>query len=208
MTTGRETDPWERQPGETDKAFSVFVTYRDAGPGRSLRKTASALGRELTQLADWSVRWGWQVRVRAWDDEMDRVRRQAALAETEAMAVRHARQARAAQDAAMAPVRAVLERMRSDPDWVDEMAELPLADAVGLALAAARQLPPLQVSERLARGEPTEITSVEVSVGPSSREDLGRVVEALGRVGLAAVTFGDEDGESTGLDEPDGPDDR
>ena len=208
MTTGREIDPWERQPGETDKAFSVFVTYRDAGPSRSLRKTASALGRELTQLADWSVRWGWQVRVRAWDDEMDRVRRQAALAETEAMAVRHARQARAAQDAAMAPVRAVLERMRSDPGWVEELEKLPLADAVGLALTAARQLPPLQVSERLARGEPTEITSVEVSVGPSSREDLGRVVEALGRVGLAAVTFGDEDGESTRLDEPDGPDDR
>ena len=32
--------PWERQKGESDKAYEAFVTYRDMGTDRSIRAVA------------------------------------------------------------------------------------------------------------------------------------------------------------------------
>lgn len=184
--------PWERQPGESTRAFLGFATYRDLGAARSLVEAARALGRNRVTLSDWSITHGWVARTDAWDAEQDRVVRAAQTAEVKRMAERHARQAQLAQQAAMAPLQAVLERIaaeRRDNDGRSPFLELMLsgdpADALELALSAATRLPALQQAERLARGEPTEIVAqAVVDLTPAGADDLAAVWEALSRAGL------------------------
>lgn len=66
---------WERQTGETDKAFQAFGIYRDMGPGRSMEAVGKAQGKSRKSIEPWSVTWGWGERASAWDDECDRNQR-------------------------------------------------------------------------------------------------------------------------------------
>ena len=83
-------DPWERQPGETTRAYEAFVMYRDMGADRSLRKVVQKLGKNFTTIGEWSGKYKWVDRVAAWEQEQDRVNRQAQLDEIKKMRKRHA----------------------------------------------------------------------------------------------------------------------
>ena len=193
-----QSQPWDRAPGESPKAFASFCAYRDWGPTRSLAKLAAGGGPSLRMLQQWSAQWGWVARAAAWDSFHDQVRQSAILDEVEAMAARHAREAREAQDAAMGPVRAILEQLGT-VEARRALASLPVDDAVSLALAAARHLPALQAAERLARGEPTSI-SEHVVTSELPADHLDTVLAALDRAGLHVTLPGGEDfGEDGGL---------
>lgn len=210
------TYPWERdkEAGETAAAFAAFVTYRDLPPrSRSLRKAAAAhyhddpeagVGRaKVVQFEKWSAEYDWQVRVEAWDDERDRVRRQAHLRAVEDMAERHARDAAAAQNLALLPLRYLANRLSDEEGRKNlqmEMQLLGLKDQIRLAFLGERLLPRLQLAERLARGEPTEIVQGELGVSVEgtvqhlhgiavvkrllATEEGVEALDAIGRLGL------------------------
>ena len=97
-----EFAPCEQQPGESAKAFEAFAIYRDMGAERSLRKLTQQLHKNLTTIRDWSVKWNWQERVRAYDRDLDRQAHAQAVREVRSMTNRHIRiamqlQARALQ---------------------------------------------------------------------------------------------------------------
>jgi hypothetical protein len=92
-----DVDPWDRQPGESARAYEAFRNYRDAGPDRSLRKTADALHRNRTLMERWSANWGWVVRADAWDKEQDRLHQVELAKARRRMALSHARIAGAMQ---------------------------------------------------------------------------------------------------------------
>lgn len=83
--------PWERQEEETSKAYAAFCVYRDLGPERSLAKAGAALGKNPGGLEEWSSKNDWVKRSAAWDDEQDRIARQAQLKEIARMRERHAK---------------------------------------------------------------------------------------------------------------------
>lgn len=61
-------DPlWETQPGEGAKAYEAFRTYRDLGTNRTMRRAGEILGKSESTLQDWSSRWRWTDRIRAYD---------------------------------------------------------------------------------------------------------------------------------------------
>ncbi len=70
--------PWERQPGETTKAFEAFCIYRDLGVDRSLAKVAEQLKKSGTLMGRWSGTYDWVNRAAAWDNEQDRIERETA----------------------------------------------------------------------------------------------------------------------------------
>lgn len=89
------TEPWERQDGETARAWEAFCIYRDMGPDRSLRKVVQELNKNLTTIAEWSSKYDWVKRVAAWDAEQDRIARQEQTKAIKAMRNRHAGMAKA-----------------------------------------------------------------------------------------------------------------
>jgi len=79
------TEPWEQQPGESSKAFRAFVVYRDMGTNRSLDKipllildpAGKPLYKSSRYFHDWATKFTWTARVRAYDNHLDEIRRQA-----------------------------------------------------------------------------------------------------------------------------------
>ena len=94
-TPAPQPEPWERQEGETARAFEAFSKYRDMGAERSLRKVVQALNKNLTTIAEWSSKYDWVKRVAAWDVEQDRIARQQQLQDIKKMRNRHAGMAKA-----------------------------------------------------------------------------------------------------------------
>ena len=82
--------PWERQLDDTNKSFEAFCIYRDMGRDRALSKVAAELGKTVALIERWSSKFNWVKRCEAWDDEQDRVAREAQLNEIKKMRKRHA----------------------------------------------------------------------------------------------------------------------
>lgn len=94
------TAPWERQPGEPLRAYRLFTLYRDMPPEeRSYLRVTQVLdasrGKKVTRtqpspyIREIGRKWRWVERALAWDEEVDRRRREAALRAAEEMARRH-----------------------------------------------------------------------------------------------------------------------
>lgn len=62
-----ELDPWDRQPGETSKAYEAFRAYLELGPTRTIDRAAEGLDKTRHILRKWSASHGWVPRSRAWD---------------------------------------------------------------------------------------------------------------------------------------------
>jgi hypothetical protein len=130
---------YERQPHESRAAYEAFTHYRDSLEERTLRRTARELHKSLTQMGGWNRVWRWQERVDAWDGQLDLERRQAARKAVREMGERHAKAAVAAMGLALRGMQAI------DP------AEMRAGEIARLLDVAVK-------TERIARGEPTEIT--------------------------------------------------
>ena len=83
-------EPWERQEGESAKAFEAFCIYRDLGINRSIAKVVQELGKSKALLERWSANHDWVERAAQWDAEQDRVVRQQQLDDIKKMRKRHA----------------------------------------------------------------------------------------------------------------------
>lgn len=90
MAKTNTPEPWERQDGESTRAYEAFALYRDMGVDRSLRKVAQQLNKSLTIVAKWSTESEWIKRVAAWDAEQDRIARKEQAEAIKKMRKRHA----------------------------------------------------------------------------------------------------------------------
>lgn len=131
---------WERQPGESAKAFHAFTLYRDLGHERSVSKVAQIYrpGRNLRSLMSrWSTKFNWVKRAEAYDDHMDKLSRKEAEKQVKDMKKRHITLGMALQTKAAEKLKDLKGKDMKVPDAIKALSE-------GVKL------------ERLARGEATE----------------------------------------------------
>lgn len=81
--------PWERQEGESEKAFEAFVVYRDMGRERTFVAVAEKLRKSDTLIRRWKERWEWAERVRAYDNELEKEAKAKAAKDRIKMTDRH-----------------------------------------------------------------------------------------------------------------------
>lgn len=163
-------EPYERQPGEPSKAFSVFAIYRDMGVRRSIKKSVKQFyGAEynagkLRMGQEWSRTWDWVRRVAAWDGYLDR---EARISQTEAVREMNRRYANTAKAVLSKAVQG-LKHVKSDELDATEIARL---------IEVANKI------ERLCHGEATEHTKSDVKTELSgSLEVVERIVPVRGTV--------------------------
>ncbi len=177
-------EPWERQTNEGAKQFRAFCIYRDL-PTRQrshnrvareyfdlteetlrplspedIRRKLSTANRQIDR---WASKWRWTERVKAWEDELDRINRQDQIQAMRAMNERHISIGVALQTRA-----------------VEKLGKMSLDDmeAYDVRLFAVDGIK----IERLARGEPESITKVEGDAPPSgiiSARELIDIIHAV-----------------------------
>lgn len=81
--------PWERQKGESEKAFEAFAIYRDMGEKRTLTAVAEKLQKSGSLIRRWKDRWDWVERVRAYDNGLEKEARAKAIKDRKDMTDRH-----------------------------------------------------------------------------------------------------------------------
>lgn len=186
-----DLEPWDRQPGETDPAWTAFVDYRDAGAGqRSQHKTARSLSCSRQTLAGWSTRHEWRKRVEAWDREQDRAKRRATIETVEKVAKRQATSLDAAAAALVMPIQAYLQRIQMKRQQVGDgelWSDYTDKQLAAEAQTAARLIPQLIQAERLVHGLSTSgAGQIVADEGSDERARVG----SLARVELEGMLVG------------------
>ncbi len=101
---------WDIRPDETARAYAAFATYRDMGPERSLEKAAKKLSKSSRVLAEWSGKFGWVERARAFDEQTAKMAADRAVVTHAEVRARQAQQARRMAEKGMQKIEA------TDPD--------------------------------------------------------------------------------------------
>ena len=89
MSKRSDTNPWERQEGESAKAFEAFTIYLEMGDERGIRAVAQQLDKSRTLIGRWSTTYRWVERVAAYDADVQRKAHAAAVKKQKKMAERH-----------------------------------------------------------------------------------------------------------------------
>jgi hypothetical protein len=147
-----EKHDWDRQPGESSKAYAHFCLYRDMSVNRSLRQMEKLDGctSQLRQLMRWSSKWRWVERCQLYDDYNERQLRVQQEKERREMHKRHAKIAMLGQNILIKGMEELLAKVQNGQQ---NLAPTELARLMDVSVKI----------ERLARGESTDI---QESVGP------------------------------------------
>jgi hypothetical protein len=152
---------WGRQPDESRKAFAAFLVFLSLGPGRSLSQASrihhsnGAVKRGASgTIRKWAKDFHWNVRAAAYDADQARMLRQKDLAGIQEMNDRQVNTALLMQQ------RGVLRLNSIEPET------LSIREAVEMLIKGA-------MLERLARGEPTEISENAGAVTPIQYIEIG-----------------------------------
>ncbi len=81
--------PWDRQKGESEKAYEAFTIYLQMGEKRTIIAVCKQLEKSRTLIDRWKERWEWQERVRAYDNDLVKEARSKAIKERKEMTDRH-----------------------------------------------------------------------------------------------------------------------
>lgn len=74
-----QSNSWDKQESESNRAYNAFLTYRDMGALRSLRKAAEIFYgiisvSKVNTFLRWSANNNWVARCGDWDAEEERIR--------------------------------------------------------------------------------------------------------------------------------------
>jgi hypothetical protein len=74
-------ESWERLPGETDKAFAAFCSFRDCGPERSIKKAVEGVEKEKGERvqncktwSNWCSQYRWRERSADFDRYIEKLK--------------------------------------------------------------------------------------------------------------------------------------
>lgn len=155
----RNDKPWERQKGESEKAFEAFAAYRDMGEKRTFAAVAEKLGKSDTLIRRWKERWEWQERVRAYDNNLEKEALKEAVKLRKDMMARHINIALQLQTKALKALNSLS---------TEDMTAKDIKEYIKMATDL----------ERLSRGEPPREEHEEKGNAPSSDDlDLSRMTD-------------------------------
>ena len=93
--------PWERQKGESEKAYEAFTVYRDMETRRTISAVVKQLEKSRCLIDRWKDRWEWTERVRLYDNFLEKQAKEKAVKDRKAMVDRQVKIAMQVQKKAL-----------------------------------------------------------------------------------------------------------
>ena len=189
-----EPETWDRQLGESSEAYAKFTIFKNLGPRRTQAAVARSLGHNSqNSISKTAIQYNWKERAADWDFYIDKIQ-QAEIAELQSrLAKEQFDLATAALQAAHLPVLALLDRMETDPEAVmAEFGAKDLAKLLSMAQDSIRLFPNLRAAQRLALGQPTEISerTENINVNYDDSKRIGEVLDVLNEAGVLDAFVG------------------
>lgn len=94
-------DPWERQSGETEKAYAAFSIYRDMTDKRTIQAVCDEIGKSYQAVYRWVSKYEWKDRVRLYDNWLEHEARKDVITQKKKMIAQQLKIARAIQAKAL-----------------------------------------------------------------------------------------------------------
>jgi hypothetical protein len=153
---GLTDPPWNRQKGESAKAYRAFSLYRDLDVlERSYEKASTLYGCRRLQFSEWAKKYRWAERIDQWDLHCERLAVAAQESAIVEMNQRHA-------GIAVEMLKKVLQRLVGD-----DVENVQAINASHLTANDCARLGEVAVKlERLARGSETERIGVDGAHAP------------------------------------------
>ena len=174
-----DLQPWERQPGEPDEAYQMFLTYRDMTTrNMTLFDSEQYTAREWSarKARHWSSRWSWGWRCAHWDRHMASVDAEELVRYRRMMNDRHRRVA-AAGFAKMTQWVKNLDVNRLTPSEGIRLFEVFVrVEQMAAGTYEVDQLPD-RPGEQAAG--PVTIADLIPGIDPTVEEDLARVLDRI-----------------------------
>ena len=104
LKMSEEKKSWDRQQGESSKAYAAFCAYRDLGITRSVMKVVEKCDGKFGKrsiLTRWSIQHDWVRRCQEYDDFLEKQQRKELQAQAIEMTKRHLEQSRLLQKKAI-----------------------------------------------------------------------------------------------------------
>ena len=166
---------WERQPGETDREYQVWLAYRDAYPSvrPSYRTVAEQLCTTINVVKKVGQRWDFQVRMQAWAKHVDDLTLQQRQKEIVDMNKTHIDMATKLQE----KLKTAIEGLR--PELLEPKDITAMFKLVTEIERKARMDDP-----QLYKPQVTEENNPELREVQTSKGDIGQIVGILQQAGL------------------------
>jgi len=187
LTAVDEPEPWDRQADESAIQYHSFVTYRNLGAKRSYSATARNLGLTPAAITKRAHEYDWQSRAEAWDFYMDRIFQAELVERQRLLAKSQFEMAEKALFALNAPVDALLAKMEADPEGtMTEFGAKDIARLLKMAQDSIRLMPATFTAQRLALGQPTDITEKTETrnINYNDTQRIGEVLDVLHEAGV------------------------
>ncbi|GAB1371188.1 hypothetical protein MASR1M45_12500 [Candidatus Kapaibacterium sp.] len=177
---------WERQEEETLQSWEAFKLFRDMG----ITRTMSAVARQLSTpdkyrgkyqvVQNWSYKWRWTERIIAYQKYLDAIYLEETKKNVKEMATRHAEYAKNTMQSVYVPVMefirkySKIENLKKNPLLSDsdlkaisesDIEKMTLSQLMNLVYKSAPLMSVLADMERKSRGEPTNISSSDITTG-------------------------------------------
>ena len=156
MIDKKDIKPWERQPGESDKAFRFFCRYRDMGPDRSYQKLSGDINKSKMTIANMARKWKWVDRVKHYGDEIDRIKQELTKKELVEMVKRHSDHSQAIETSLMYPIKLFIDKIKNSQS--NDLNGMTAKELIKIVFEVADRFPKIVDTERKSRGVPTEIS--------------------------------------------------
>lgn len=154
--------PWERQKGESEKAYEAFSIYRDMGEKRTIVAVVKRLEKSRSLIDRWKDRWEWTERVRVYDNDLEKEARAKAIKDRKDMTERHI-------GIAMQLQKKALEALKGLP--VEEMSAKDIKEFIKMATDLERLNRTLEEESKSESGGPETLADSIVAAYQKRKEE-------------------------------------
>ncbi|MCX6145728.1 MAG: hypothetical protein NTW25_00535 [Candidatus Kapabacteria bacterium] len=157
-----EREPWERLPDESIHCFEMFKYFLSLGYKGKVYEVATYFNAEsASDTYKHSHNYNWIDRRRKWLDHLNLLQIQETEKTVKEMARRHASNSMLNESALMMPVKIFMKQLQTR--GTGELEEMSMKDLLRFVYQTASLYPTTVSTERMARGQATEISKSELA---------------------------------------------